>query len=77
MSSGEFFGMVADDPNEKIKLKTFHCEIVNDHDALINEKEFPFIKEINSETIYENYRQIKNEVNNVIKNEIEGLMNSI
>jgi len=29
LSSGEFVGMVADDPTQKIKLKTFHCEILN------------------------------------------------
>ena len=28
LSSGEFVGMVADDPKQKIKLKTFHCEIL-------------------------------------------------
>jgi hypothetical protein len=28
-SSGEFVGMVADDPGQKIKLKIFHCEILN------------------------------------------------
>ncbi len=25
LSSGEFVGMVADDPTEKIELKAFHC----------------------------------------------------
>ena len=29
LSSGEFVGMVADDPHEKIKLKMFHAEIMN------------------------------------------------
>ncbi len=34
LSSGEFVGMVADDPTNKIKLKTFHCEVLNDHAQL-------------------------------------------
>ena len=34
LSSGEFVGMVADDPGCKIELKTFHSEILNDHQAL-------------------------------------------
>ena len=38
LSSGEFVGMVADDPDCKIDLKTFHCEILNDQDALKKEK---------------------------------------
>lgn len=29
LSSGEFLGMVADDPDNKIGLKTFNCEILN------------------------------------------------
>jgi hypothetical protein len=38
LSSGEFVGMVADDPTEKIELKAFHCQILNDHEALKNER---------------------------------------
>ena len=39
LSSGEFVGMVADDPDCKIDLKTFHCEIINDHEALKKEQD--------------------------------------
>ena len=37
LSSGEFVGMVADDPNEKIKLKMFHASIINETEK-INEE---------------------------------------
>lgn len=37
LSSGEFVGMIADDPDEKMELKAFCCEIVNDHDELKKE----------------------------------------
>jgi len=36
LSSSEFVGLVADNPNEKIKLKMFHAEIINDANKLIN-----------------------------------------
>src|SRR5690606_25246053 len=39
LSSGEFIGMIADDPGCKIELKTFHCEIQNDHKALKKEED--------------------------------------
>ncbi len=39
LSSGEFVGMVADDPTRKIELKAFHAEIINDHKALKKEEE--------------------------------------
>lgn len=34
LSSGEFVGIVADNPDCKIKLKVFHSEIQNDHEAI-------------------------------------------
>jgi hypothetical protein len=37
LSSGEFIGLVADNPDEKIKLKMFHAEIINDDDKLNEE----------------------------------------
>src|ERR1044072_5713843 len=39
LSSGEFVGMVADNPDQVIDLKSFHCEILNDHTALKSESE--------------------------------------
>jgi hypothetical protein len=80
LSSGEFVGMVADDPLQKIKLKTFHCEILNDHEQLQREnsllKPLPVLKELNQKMINENYYEIKNEVANIIESEIGILMNS-
>jgi hypothetical protein len=81
LSSGEFVGMVADDPNEKIKLKTFHCEIVNDHTALqyenIKYKTLPSLGQTKQEAVRENYKQIKNDIIYIIKTENEILMNSL
>lgn len=80
LSSGEFVGMVSDDPDEKIKLKTFHCEILNDHQALKREhnlyRELPVITSIDSKMITKNYFKIKQEVEELIETEIEILLNS-
>lgn len=66
LSSGEFVGMVADDPHQKMKLKSFHCEILNDKDALHSEekyfKELPEISKITQEMVLKNYYRIKQEV---------------
>jgi hypothetical protein len=40
LSSGGFVGMVADDPDQKIELRTFHCEKVNNHRALSDEARY-------------------------------------
>src|ERR1700744_2230876 len=66
LSSGEFVGMVADDPDNKIDLKTFHCEILNDHDALKKEqddyKQIPLIRKLDNSMVQRNYLQIKEDI---------------
>jgi hypothetical protein len=79
LSSGEFVGMVADDPDNKIELKTFHCEIVNDHDSLKKEidgyEDIPVIRSIDSKMIQRNYSQVKQDVQDIVNAEMERLMN--
>jgi hypothetical protein len=80
LSSGEFVGMVADDPTEKIKLKTFHSEILNDHEALKKEtqcyEELPVVTYVDKNLILENYYKVKQEIARLIENEIEILLNT-
>ncbi|MEJ7737034.1 MAG: conjugal transfer protein MobC [Chitinophagaceae bacterium] len=78
LSSGEFVGMVADDPDNKIDLKTFHCEILNDHEALRQEqhsyKEIPVIRTLDNAMIQRNYLQIKQDVEDIIQSEMERVL---
>ncbi len=80
LSSGEFVGMVADDPYQKIKLKSFHCEILNDKDALQSEekhfKELPEISKITPEMVLKNYYRIKQEIEDLIETEIQVLLDT-
>ena len=80
LSSGEFVGMVADDPNNKIKLKTFHSEIINDHDALKSEsgsyKNLPAVKDVTVQMVNNNFRRVKAEVVEIIETEIERILNT-
>ncbi|MGN6601950.1 MAG: conjugal transfer protein TraG, partial [Ginsengibacter sp.] len=80
LSSGEFVGMVADDPDQKIKLKSFHCEIINDKEKLKSEtevfSELPVIEKISQEMVLENYYQIKRDIQQLIETEIEILLNT-
>src|SRR5690554_5926257 len=70
LSSGEFVGMVADDPQEEINLKIFHNKIQNDHVALKKEERgyhpIPKIRSIDSEIIEMNYFQIKQDIQELI-----------
>jgi len=71
LSSGEFVGMVADDPTNKIELKTFHCAIQNDHEALKleeqNYKQIPTPNEVSHEKIHSNYQRIKEEIKQLVE----------
>jgi len=79
LSSGEFVGMVADDPDSRIELKAFHCEIINDHAALKKEqdgyKEIEVIRKIDGVMVQRNYLQIKQDIQDIIHSEMERLMN--
>jgi hypothetical protein len=79
LSSGEFVGMVADDPDCKIELKTFYCEIQNDHTALNKEmggyKPIPVIRTINNEMVQRNYLQIKQDVQDILEAEMGRIVN--
>jgi len=77
LSSGEFVGMVADDPHEKIKLKMFHAEILNNTDKLNEEvqryKEIPIVSNVTQEQIMDNYFQVKLDVKKIILDEVGRL----
>ncbi len=79
LSSGEFVGMVADDPDCKIGLKTFHCEILNDHEALKKEqdsyKDIQIIRKLDNTMVQHNYLQIKQDVQDIIQSEMERMLN--
>lgn len=78
LSSGEFVGMVADDPTEKIELKAFHCQILNDHEALKKEqdsyKEIPVVRKLDNSIVQKNYLQIKQDVQDIINAEMERVL---
>src|SRR6202012_3080605 len=71
LSSGEFAGIVADNPDCKIDLKAFHCAIINDHEALTREiagyREIPEVRQINNALIQRNYLQIKLDVQEIVE----------
>lgn len=70
LSSGEFVGTVADDPDQRIRLKSFHAEIINDHEALRKEeaafKPIPVIRNITPHEIQQNYYRIKQDIQHIV-----------
>jgi hypothetical protein len=81
LSSGQFVGIVSDNPDQKIDLKVFNAEIVNDHDAIKMEesqfKEIPDVRNIDSKTIQHNYLKIKKDIQDLISTEISRMAASV
>jgi hypothetical protein len=78
LSSGEFVGFVADNPEEKIILKMFHAEVQNDHEAIKAEEDsyvdLPMIAKVTPEDVQANYDKIKKQVQQIVASELEKLV---
>jgi hypothetical protein len=70
LSSGEFVGTVADDPQCPVALKTFHAFLLNDHAAIAREESqhvpIPAVRELDAHAVQENYLKIKEEVQAIL-----------
>ncbi|MDQ1805080.1 conjugal transfer protein MobC [Chryseobacterium sp. CKR4-1] len=87
LSQGMFVGAVADNFDEKIDQKIFHCQIVVDNEKVKNEmkhyKPIPQIRsflsdlgeDIMDKEIDKNYRKIKFDVSVIIADEMERIAN--
>ncbi|MCF0075389.1 YWFCY domain-containing protein [Dyadobacter sp. CY261] len=78
LSAGEFVGMCSDNPDQPLDLKTFHCTLVNDHEALDSQqneyKPLPVVRTVSPPVIEANYRQIKEDVEMIIFSEMERML---
>lgn len=78
LSSGEFVGFVADNPEQKIALKMFHSEIQNDHIAIAREEkgyvDIPVVQKVSKEEVTENYQQIKRQVAELVSREMQLIL---
>ena len=85
LTQGMFVGSVSDNFNERIEQKIFHCEIVVDAEKVKREesayKKIPVITNFTDEdgndrmkeTVQANYRRIKEEVKQIVQDELERI----
>ena len=77
LSSGEFVGMVADNPEERIRLKMFNAAIQNDHAAIAREEAaylpIPRPEVVTEEMIAETYQRIREDIAGRVKKELDAL----
>lgn len=79
LSSGEFVGTVADNPDCKIQLKNFHSQIINDHAALKKEREgyrpIDSFREIDSKTVMNCFQGVKDDADRIVEDVLDQIMN--
>lgn len=79
LSSGEFVGIIADNPDQPIDLKAFHRKVINNVAALDREKAaylpLPRDQEATDEIIKANYEQIKQDVQDIADSVFEEILN--
>ena len=85
LTQGMFVGAVSDNFDERIEQKIFHCEIVVDAEKVKREekayKKIPVITDFTDEdgndcmkeAVQANYRRIKEEVKQIVKDELERI----
>lgn len=77
LSSGEFCGIVADNPDQKIKLKKFHGTIMSDKIVeSIDSKSLPVKKSITKEMKTERYLLIKKQVKQLVLLQLTKMLNT-
>jgi len=78
LSSKEFKGLAADDPDCEIDLNTFYWEILNDHGALQKEQDdykvIQVIRKLDNALVPHNYLQIKQDVQDITYSEMERFL---
>lgn len=80
LSAGQFCGILSDIPDIKMELKAFDCEVINDWDGIAKEEaayqEIPLIEEVTPEMIQKKFFQIKKDVQEIARVEIERMLNN-
>lgn len=78
LSSGEFVGMVADDPGQKIELKIFHSQISmgpgKTDDSRNTIQPLPKVKQLSQDLIQSRYRSIKHDINQIVESQMQCIM---
>ncbi len=80
LSSGEFVGVVADNPDQEIKLKRFHACVLNNHKEIARQDReavpIPKIREVDNDMIRECYNTVKSEIHQLVETELDRMLDS-
>ncbi|HWK05536.1 MAG TPA: YWFCY domain-containing protein [Puia sp.] len=66
LSSGEFVGIVADDPELEIEFKAFHARIVKKKKQVKQSAGIPVVRQVDAAMIEANFQQVKREIEEMV-----------
>ena len=78
LSSGDFVGIVADDPGREMRLKAFHARIVKDIGSVAPGKDYwqelPVVQPVDAAMVEANFQQVKKEVLELVDMEMKRIL---
>jgi len=73
-SSGEFVGVVADDPDTEVTFKTFHAKITKEKQRPAKSTKLPVVRKVDAAMIEANFQRIKREIEEMVITETERIL---
>ena len=74
LSSGEFVGIVADDPDNRLPLKAFHAIIENEDSAVKERISMPIVREVGQADVQEAFLKVKRDIQQLADSEIRRIV---
>ncbi|MDO6433054.1 YWFCY domain-containing protein [Flavitalea sp. BT771] len=73
LSSGEFVGVVADDPDKPLELKAFHAKLIREATSSKNDP-LPLVRDISVEEILQLFQGVKSDIEVLISDEMQRMV---
>jgi hypothetical protein len=76
LSSGEFVGIIADDPGMEMEFKAFHAKMVKDPASIDKDhrQELPVVRPVDAAVVEANFRKVKKEVFELVDSEMKRIL---
>ena len=74
LSSGEFVGLVADDPDAKIEQKGFHATLIKKWVEPISQRPLPVVRTVTDDLVQSNFMRIVSETESLVKQEMNRIL---
>jgi hypothetical protein len=75
LSSGEFAGLIADDPSVKIDLKGFHSTFIKSRANTKNQQSLPVVRPVDDKVIQATFNRISTDITDLVASEMKRILN--